>query len=56
MKKEAYATPQAVKVEFCYNEQVVASGNCLVGQQYNAQAGSCSEEPIYDSVTDMSKW
>lgn len=43
MKKQ-YETPVVEKIEFCYRDQVVASGNGCVGHYINAIPGNCESE------------
>lgn len=43
MKKQ-YETPVAEKIEFCYRDQVVASGACT-DQWLNEGQGSCQSNP-----------
>lgn len=54
MKKAVYTAPEATKIEFCYDEHVVASGGqCFAGTDIRALSGSCEQYDIYDNVSSL---
>lgn len=46
--KTEYVTPEATKVDFCYDEQVVASGGCKYETLTSVSFDSCTSN--WDAV------